>query len=107
MRKTYGNTWWGKQWLNALNNIDYSNRLPRGRTYANKGRAHDIEINGNQITAKVSGSRPRPYRVDFKIPLFSASTRLRSSAWSRRTRCSSPNCSTASCRSPSKKPANK
>lgn len=72
MRKTYGKTWWGKQWLNALNNIDYSNRLPRGRTYANKGMAYDIEINENQITAKVRGSRPRPYRVDFKIPLFSA-----------------------------------
>ncbi|MEO0340794.1 MAG: SNF2 helicase-associated domain-containing protein, partial [Bacteroidota bacterium] len=72
MRKTYGNTWWGKQWLNALNDIDYSNRLPRGRTYANKGMAYDIEIQGNHITAKVRGSRPSPYRVDFKIPLFDA-----------------------------------
>ena len=25
MRKTYGNTWWGAQWLNAFNHIDYSN----------------------------------------------------------------------------------
>jgi uncharacterized Zn finger protein/ERCC4-related helicase len=72
MRKAYGTTWWGKQWLNALNDIDYSNRLPRGRTYANKGMAHAIQIDGNQITAKVHGSRPRPYRVDFKIPLFDA-----------------------------------
>ncbi|MEM7382188.1 MAG: hypothetical protein AAF361_13460 [Bacteroidota bacterium] len=77
MRKTYGKTWWGKQWLNALNDIDYSNRLPRGRTYANKGMAYDIQINGNQITAKVRGSRPRPYSVDFKIPLFNANAKAK------------------------------
>jgi len=70
MRKSYGNTWWGKQWLNALKNIDFSNRLPRGRTYANKGMAKDIEIIGNKITAKVDGSRPRPYQVSFVIPKF-------------------------------------
>ena len=72
MRKTYGNTWWGQQWLNALANIDYSNRLPRGRTYANKGLARDIVINGNKITANVQGSRPRPYKVVYTVPAFSA-----------------------------------
>lgn len=71
MRKSYGNTWWGKQFLNALKNIDFGNRLPRGRTYANKGMAHDIEISGNRIKAKVDGSRPRPYSVQFLIPAFS------------------------------------
>jgi SNF2 family DNA or RNA helicase len=71
MRKSYGNTWWGKQWLNALANIDYSNRLPRGRTYANKGLARDIEIEGNKISAFVQGSRPSPYKVYFIIPKFS------------------------------------
>ena len=62
MANTYGNTWWGKQWLQALANIDYSNRLPRGRTYANKGMAQDIVINKNIITANVRGSRPQPRR---------------------------------------------
>ena len=72
MRKTYGNTWWGQQWLKALGNIDYSNRLPRGRTYANKGLARDINIKKNSITAKVQGTRPTPYKVNFTIPTFSA-----------------------------------
>ena len=71
MRKTYGNTWWGKQWLNALTSIDYSNRLPRGRTYANKGAARNIEISRNKITADVKGSRPRPYKIVVTIPPFS------------------------------------
>lgn len=70
MRKTYGNTWWGQQWLNALKNIDFSNRLPRGRTYANKGAAKDIRIKGHLISALVQGSRRTPYKVDFEIPLF-------------------------------------
>jgi len=72
VRKSYGNTWWGQQWLNALSDIDYSNRLPRGRTYANKGLARDIVIHQNNISAKVQGSRPTPYRVKFTIPPFSA-----------------------------------
>ncbi len=72
MRKTYGNTWWGKQWLNSLNNIDFSSRLPRGITYANKGLAQDVEIDGNIITAEVQGSVYKPYQVKFTIPKFTS-----------------------------------
>ncbi|MEM9723611.1 MAG: DEAD/DEAH box helicase, partial [Bacteroidota bacterium] len=72
MRKKYGNTWWGKQWLNSLNNIDFSNRLPRGRTYANKGAVLEISFNQNTIEALVQGSRRKPYRVKIKIPPFTA-----------------------------------
>ncbi|MBK7335343.1 MAG: DEAD/DEAH box helicase [Saprospirales bacterium] len=72
MRKSYGNTWWGEQWLHALQGIDYSNRLPRGKSYANNGAARDIQIHENRITAKVQGSRPRPYKVEIAIPAFSA-----------------------------------
>ena len=71
MRKKYGITWWGQQWLNAFNHISDPNRLPRGRTYANTGRAKDIKIDGNIITAKVSGSRSKPYKVKIEIPKFS------------------------------------
>lgn len=66
----FGKTWWGEQWLNSLNNIDYSNRLPRGASYARKGAVEKIKINGNHIAAKVSGSRPRPYSVDIIMPPF-------------------------------------
>ncbi len=36
MATSFGKTWWGEQWLNSLNIIDYSNRLPRGASYARK-----------------------------------------------------------------------
>ena len=45
MAKKYGVTWWGEQWLNSLSNIDNSNRLPRGKTYANTGRVRSVEPN--------------------------------------------------------------
>ncbi|MBL7798492.1 MAG: DEAD/DEAH box helicase family protein [Saprospiraceae bacterium] len=73
-RKAYGSTWWGKQWLQALADIDYSNRLPRGKTYANKGLAHDLELQGNTISAKVTGSQPRPYQVQITVPAFDPGT---------------------------------
>jgi SNF2 family DNA or RNA helicase/uncharacterized Zn finger protein len=59
----YGKTWWGKKWLHALKGIDHSNRLPRGKTYANTGRVYDIQINGNVITGKVEGNYSPYYKV--------------------------------------------
>jgi len=76
-QKSYGTTWWGKQWLQALTDIDYSNRLPRGRTYANKGLAHNLDMYGNTITAKVEGSQPKPYQVKITVPAFNQDTRDR------------------------------
>jgi len=76
-RKSYGTTWWGKQWLQSLTDIDYSNRLPRGKTYANKGLAYDLDMDGNTIDAKVTGSQPKPYRVHITVPAFDRDTRER------------------------------
>jgi len=76
-RKNYGTTWWGNQWLQALSDIDDYNRLPRGKTYANKGLAHDLNIIQNRIRAKVTGSQYEPYRVEITIPAFNQDTQAR------------------------------
>ena len=68
----YGKTYWGAQFLNALDNIDFENRLPRGRSYASNGSVKSIEINGNKIQAKVKGRRPSPYRINIIVPEFTA-----------------------------------
>lgn len=52
MATKYGKTWWGEQWLGALKNIDYSNRLPRGASYARNGMVQEINFSGNIISAK-------------------------------------------------------
>ena len=67
---TFGKTWWGSEWLKSLTHIDYANRIPRGSAYARKGAVRSIIVSGNVITAKVSGSRPTPYKVTIRVPLF-------------------------------------
>ncbi len=68
----FGKTWWGEQFLNSLIDIDYSNRLPRGRTYARNGSVKEINIENNKVNAKVSGSRKLPYKIKISIPKFSS-----------------------------------
>ncbi len=70
-RVTYGRTWWGAQWLQSLSSIDHDNRLPRGRTYANRGAVRDMVVSDNHVHARVQGSRPRPYDVDIEVPPLS------------------------------------
>ena len=72
MATKYGKTWWGEQWLGALKNIDYSNRLPRGASYARNGMVQEIKFSGNIISAKVKGSRRTPYSETIKLPEFSS-----------------------------------
>ena len=67
----YGKTFWGKEWLNALSKVDWDNRLPRGSAYASRGAVRNITINSNHISAKVQGSRPKPYQIDISVPEFS------------------------------------
>ena len=50
-------TFWGKAWCEHLESYsDYSNRLPRGRTYVRNGSVIDLQIAPGKITATVMGS---------------------------------------------------
>lgn len=68
-RRTYGNTWWGAQWLRALERVDHANRLPRGKTYCNTGRLTQCEWNPETLTveALVEGSAYYPYEVSLTM----------------------------------------
>src|SRR5205809_12295 len=66
----YGRTWWGEQWLKSLDRIDFSNRLYRGRSYANKGMVASVKINENMVQAQVKASRPKPYNITLIVPPF-------------------------------------
>lgn len=68
----FGLTWWGQRWLGALEALGamYANRLPRGRTYARRGAVHDLEVAAGSVTARVKGSRARPYTVRLRLPVF-------------------------------------
>lgn len=71
--RKYGKTWWGNAWVDALERIDYNtNRLPRGKRYANAGRVKEIKVDASgRVTAKVKGTRSRPYQVEIRLNRFS------------------------------------
>ena len=68
-RQMFGKTWWAKKWIEALEVLGrvYSNRLPRGRTYARRGAVKDLVITPGKVIAKVQGTRLTPYRVKIKL----------------------------------------
>lgn len=56
MAKRLTLTWWGKQFIAALESFTDSARLSRGRSYANNGKIKNYHIDQNEITAQVRGS---------------------------------------------------
>ncbi len=59
-------TFWGKAWCDNLERYsDFSNRLPRGRTYVRNGAVVDLQIAPGEVKALVSGSRI--YKVAVKV----------------------------------------
>ncbi len=58
-------SFWGKGWCSHLESFgDYSNRLPRGRTYARNGSVCHLCIGKGKVEAIVSGSELYRVRVD-------------------------------------------
>jgi len=50
-------SFWGKEWCKNLESyMDFSNRLPRGRTYVRSGAVVDLRLGAGQIDALVAGS---------------------------------------------------
>jgi uncharacterized Zn finger protein len=59
-------SFWGQSWCDNLEAYsDFSNRLPRGRTYVCNGSVVDLQIKPGKITALVSGSSL--YRIAIDI----------------------------------------
>jgi uncharacterized Zn finger protein len=54
---TIARTFWGKAWCHNLESYsDYSNRLPRGRSYIRGGAVLDLQVHPGKVTAMVQGS---------------------------------------------------
>ena len=55
--RTIAKTFWGRAWCDNLEGYsDFSNRLPRGRTYVRNGSVIDLQIRSGDVHALVSGS---------------------------------------------------
>lgn len=70
-RGTFGESWWAKRWIQVLESFDIGARLARGRSYARSGQVLSIAITEGRVTAKVQGSRPKPYDVAIEVQTLS------------------------------------
>jgi len=60
-------TFWGKSWCQHLEKFsDFSNRLPRGRTYARNGSIVHLEIDSGRVSAIVAGSDTYHISINIK-----------------------------------------
>ncbi|WP_217145935.1 SWIM zinc finger family protein [Streptomyces sp. AC627_RSS907] len=67
---------WGILWIAALESPSrrdsrdsgHAARLGRARTYARRGAVGDITVRTGELSARVTGSGRRPYRVTLRVP---------------------------------------
>src|SRR5579871_695709 len=71
-RGTFGESWWAKRWMDTLDSYGLGARLSRGRSYARNGQVLSIDIEKGRITARVQGSRPKPYSVEIQVKTLDA-----------------------------------
>jgi len=64
--RTIARTFWGQAWCRHLeSHSDFSNRLPRGRSYVRNGSVCDLKIEPGRVRARVAGTSL--YTVDIGI----------------------------------------
>src|SRR3954469_12046394 len=63
----FGESWWAGRWQAVLESFRVGGRLARGRTYARQGQVLNIDIAEGRVTARVQGSRPKPYDVSIAV----------------------------------------
>jgi len=74
--RSFGETWWGKAWLEALESraLEDPNRLPRGRTYARQDRVQDVELSPGLLRASVWGTADGPYVASLSLRVLDDAT---------------------------------
>ncbi len=75
-RGAIGEQWWSRRFIAVLESYGMTGRLARGRSYARAGQVLDFELSQGKVTARVQGSRVRPYQVRIGVlPLTTAQWR--------------------------------
>lgn len=66
-----GETWWSQRWIGVLESFHMGARLNRGKSYARRGQVISIDVKKGTVSAKVQGTRKRPYSVTIELPVLS------------------------------------
>lgn len=62
--------WWTREWLRAVEEMHLGARAGRGRSYAETGQITSLSVNGGNVEATATGSRPQPYTVKLTFAQF-------------------------------------
>jgi len=62
-----GETWWSQRFIAVLESFRIGARLERGKRYARSGQVMDLDIEPGAVTARVQGTRARPYDVRIEV----------------------------------------
>jgi len=85
-RGEIGETWWSKRWIGVLHSFGMGARLDRGRSYARKGQVVSIDVQKGIVTAKVQGTRAKPYSVEIELKPLSEKAWETCLSWRRNSR---------------------
>lgn len=69
-RGVIGESWWSGRFIEVLESIGVGGRLSRGRAYARAGQVISLDVAPGSVSAKVQGSRPRPYSARIGLATF-------------------------------------
>lgn len=60
---------WGKRWVDAVEQLStvWTKQMPRGKDYAAKGHVNKLDVRSGKITARVQGSRSKPYITTLEL----------------------------------------
>jgi uncharacterized Zn finger protein len=66
-RGSIGEQWWSRRFIDVLESFGLQTRLSRGRNYARSGQVLTLDIGTGHVTARVQGSRIKPYQVKLTV----------------------------------------
>ena len=72
-RGDIGEQWWSRRFVEVVESYSKVNRLQRGKRYARKGQAVELDVEEGIVSAKVQGSQSDPYEVTITGALISMS----------------------------------
>ncbi len=69
-RGEFGQTWWGRRWVQKLESFSIGARLGRGKSYARRGQVLYIDILKGKVDSAVQGSRSGSYDLEIKLKVY-------------------------------------
>lgn len=66
-RGAFGQTWWGRHFVTAMEDLADPGRIARGRTYARQGQVLNLGVERGQIYGEVQGSQLEPFSASVTV----------------------------------------